>query len=300
MKLNEINIRDPYILTHDGVYYMYGTRVKITNEYPHGWGEQRGFDVYTSRDMENWSEPKCVFEVNDNFWGTTDFWAPEVHFYRGRYYMFASFNANGKHRGTHILVSDTPDGMFVPVSDKPATPEDWECLDGTFYIDRNGKPHIVFCHEWVQIDIGTVCEAELSSDLSCRISEPRLLWTAKAHQDIVSISDDRESFVTDGPFLYRCENGDLLSIWSSFSENGYIELVSKSDNGDIDGNWSVMPDFLFDRDGGHGMIFRDLEGKLSFIMHKPNKITFERPVIFPLEEKDGTLTIKSSSIGGRV
>ena len=26
MKTNEINIRDPFVLTHNGKYYMYGTR----------------------------------------------------------------------------------------------------------------------------------------------------------------------------------------------------------------------------------------------------------------------------------
>ncbi|MBR5453620.1 MAG: family 43 glycosylhydrolase [Clostridia bacterium] len=292
MKLSEINIRDPFILTDGGKYYMYGTRVRVTEEFPYGWGDQRGFDVYVSHDMENWSEPKCVFEVNDNFWGKSEFWAPEVHIYRGKYYMLASFIAEGAHRGTHILVSDTPDGRFVPVSEEPATPREWECLDGTFYVDKKGKPHIIFCHEWVQIGIGTVCEAELSEDLTRRVSEPRVLWSAKDHPDIVSISDEREAFVTDGPFLYRCDNGDLISIWSSFSENGYIELLSKSDNGDIDGSWTVLPRLLFGNDGGHGMIFKDLDGRLLFTMHSPNATTLERPVIYPVCDGDGTLTIE--------
>ena len=26
MKTEEVNIRDPYILLHEGVYYLYGTR----------------------------------------------------------------------------------------------------------------------------------------------------------------------------------------------------------------------------------------------------------------------------------
>ena len=50
MKLNEINIRDPFILPYEGKYYMYGTRVKITEAYPTRWGEQHGFDVYISED----------------------------------------------------------------------------------------------------------------------------------------------------------------------------------------------------------------------------------------------------------
>ena len=80
MKLNEINIRDPFILTEGGKYYMYGTRAKYT------WGDYGepkdfGFDVYVSEDLENWSEPISVFEYYDGFLGTLNFWAPEVHKY---------------------------------------------------------------------------------------------------------------------------------------------------------------------------------------------------------------------------
>ena len=40
MLLNDINIRDPFILADDGHYYMYGTRGAST------WGCGTGFDVY--------------------------------------------------------------------------------------------------------------------------------------------------------------------------------------------------------------------------------------------------------------
>ena len=32
-----------------------------------------GFDVYISRDLENWSEPVSVFEKFDGFWATHQF-----------------------------------------------------------------------------------------------------------------------------------------------------------------------------------------------------------------------------------
>jgi len=291
MKLTEINIRDPFVLTYQGKYYMYGSRVNLTAEYTTGWGDQSGFDVYISEDLEDWSEPKCVFEGGNGFWGKKEFWAPEVHAYNGKFYMLASFNAEGKCRGTHILVSDTPDGMFVPVSEKPATPEDWECLDGTLYVDKNGKPHIVFCHEWVQIGNGTVCERELSDDLSTPLTEPRELWSASDYKDVVSVLKNKDAYVTDGPFLFRMDNGELISIWSSFNENGYVELISKSDNGDIDGNWTVAELPLSAEDGGHGMIFRAFTGEYYFIMHRPNNATKERPVFFKLHQEDGRVFI---------
>lgn len=45
MKKNEIIIRDPYILLHEGKYYMYGTRSLTT------WSKADGFDCYVSDDL---------------------------------------------------------------------------------------------------------------------------------------------------------------------------------------------------------------------------------------------------------
>ncbi len=292
MKLTEINIRDPFILVHENRYYMYGSRVGQPEE-GKSWGDQAGFDVYESEDMENWSEPKSVFEKCDGFWGEYHFWAPEVHQYKGKFYLIATFKAHGKCRGTHILVCDTPNGTFTPVSPLPQTPLDRECLDGTLYIDKKGVPHLVFCHEWLQIDNGTVCEVALTPDLREAVGEPRLLWDAKSYPNVKAIRKSGTGFVTDGPFFYRCENGDLLCIWSTHDKDtGYVELISKSSNGDIDGEWTLLDTPLFDKDGGHGMIFRDLKGKLRFVMHSPNTVTKERPVITELCDKDGMLYIK--------
>jgi len=271
---------------------MYGTRVGTPDpKLEISWGEQTGFDVYISSDLENWSEAKSVFEKSDDFWGEFHFWAPEVHFYNGKFYMLASFKAEGKCRATHILVSDSPDGTFTPVSKEPATPADWECLDGTLYIDKKGAPHIVFCHEWLQIDNGTVCEMKLADDLSKPVTEPRVLWSGADHPDVYEAGKDKNRYITDGPYLYRCKNGDLISIWSSFGTKGYAELISKSDNGDIDGNWSVLKEPLWAENGGHGMLFEDYEGNLKFVMHYPNDATFERPVIKKVFDKDGKLSV---------
>lgn len=285
MKLNQINIRDPFILPYEGKYYLYGSRVGVPSEEKY-WGDQTGFDVYISEDLENWSEPKSIFEISPDFWGEKDAWAPEVHYYKDKFYLFGSFLAEGRQRGTHILVCDTPDGTFRPLSKDPATPLDWECLDGTFYVDKKGTPYMVFCHEWVQIGNGTVCAVRLSEDLSAPIGEPVQLWKATDYKDCYG-GRNKDRFVTDGPFLFR-EGEDLYAIWSSFNADGYVELLCKSDNGEIDGSWSVLDRPLSAENGGHGMIFTALDGKDYFVMHRPNKPpTAERPVLFPLHRKDG-------------
>ena len=275
MQLSDIHIRDPFILPFDGKYYLYGSRGSTSIE------GQRGFDVYVSDDLKNWSAPKTIFAVQDGFWGTTDFWAPEVHLYNGAFYLFASFKSDTHRRGTAILRCDTPDGTFLPHSDGAVTPADWECLDGTLYVE-NGTPYMIFCHEWVQIQNGTVCAVELSRDLKKAVSEPFLLWSAKDAPWVCAPGGVPDgNFVTDGPFLLRV-NDELVSIWSSFDKNGYVEAIARSDNGEIDGNWTVDAQTLATDDSGHGMIFTDFGGQPYFVCHSPNRAPDERPILQPI------------------
>ena len=62
MKREEINIRDPFVLTRNGQYYLYGTRGVTC------WGPADGFDVYVSRDLENWDGPFECFHNDGTFW----------------------------------------------------------------------------------------------------------------------------------------------------------------------------------------------------------------------------------------
>ena len=284
MKTGEIHIRDPFVLVHGGKYYLYGTRGATF------WGMASGFDVYVGDDLEHWEGPRACFENDGGFWADRNYWAPEVHEWNGAFYMFASFMAEGVNRGTAILRADSPMGPFVPHSDGPVTPRDWMCLDGTFYVDRAGRPWMVFCHEWVQVGDGEVCAMPLTDDLRAAAGEPRLLWRAsEAEWSRDSVyQDGTVGRVTDGPFLWRTQDGALLCLWASFSEGGYTEGVAVSDNGEIDGRF-VQDEPLFERDGGHGMVFRALDGQLYLTLHSPNRHPDERPRFYPIRENVGRL-----------
>ena len=137
-----------------------------------------GFDCYISADLQTWEGPFPVFRPPAGFWADRNFWAPEVHAYHGRYFLFASFKAKGICRGTQILVADSPRGPFHPVSAGPVTPPDWECLDGTLFVAADGNPWMVFCHEWVQVGDGEICALPLSEDLASAVGEPIVLFRA--------------------------------------------------------------------------------------------------------------------------
>ncbi len=290
LKNTDINIRDPFVLVHNGRYYLYGTRAATC------WGPATGFDVYVSDDLKNWSEAIPCFENDGTFWADQNYWAPEVHEWLGKFYMFASFKADGVCRGTAILRADDPTGPFEPYSDGPVTPVDWECLDGTLYVSRDGRPFLVFCHEWVQVIDGEICAIPLTADLKSAAGDPVLLFKAtdlKGVQPSVS-SEGVKGFVTDGPFFWRTSDGSLLCLWSAYGPDGYVEALALSDNGEIDGNFrQIKP--LYEKDGGHGMVFRATDGQLYLTLHSPNSHGDERPRFLPLEDTGDRLIVRATS-----
>lgn len=281
MKFKDIHIRDPFIVTYEEKYYLYGTRGETA------WGVASGLDVYVSDDLENWSGAHECFSVPENFWADKEIWAPEVHFYNGKFYMFVTFRSEERDRATQILRSNSPMGPFLPFTDDAITPVGWRCLDGTFYVDKKGDPYIVFCREWQQVVDGEIHAMKLTKDLSAAAGEPFLLF--KASQPDWA-DKTRETFITDGPFMYRTKCGRLLMIWSTFTQSGYVQAIACSDNGEIDGKW-YNEELLFEKDGGHGMIFDDLEGKKHLVLHSPNQNPYERPVMFDICEENGTLKL---------
>ena len=288
MKLSEIHIRDPFILLDSGKYYLYGTKFNgEKGTYPQ---LSEGTDVYISDDLENFSEPIPVFRRDKDFWGTHFFWAPEVHRYRDKYYMFVTVGTKDGYKGVQILVCDKPDGTFTPIVNNAVTPHDWECLDGTLYVE-NDVPYMIFCHEWVQTGDGEMCIVQLSGDLSRAVTKPAVLFKASDPSWATGFLENRDKYVTDGPFFYNASDGKLLMIWSSIADDKYVEAVSFSENG-VKGPWKHYGELLYKEDGGHGMIFRDKSGQLMFTMHYPNTKDYERPVIVNIKEANGTIIIE--------
>jgi hypothetical protein len=275
---DQIQLRDPFVLPvpQEGMYYLFGTTDKNC------WGAGTGFDTYRSKDLALWEGPLPAFRPPSGFWADQNFWAPEAYSYKGAWYLFASFKAAGHARGTQILKAAHPEGPYLPLSSGPLTPSDWECLDGTLFVETSGKPWMIFCHEWVQVGDGEICAMPLTSDLSKADGKPVVLFRASEASWSSAFRGDKH--VTDGPFLHRTKSGRLLMLWSTIGPEGYTLGYAFSSTGDILGPWVQAKTPLFGRDGGHGMIFRSFGGGLFLTLHHPNKSPNERARFIPIEE----------------
>ncbi|WP_078435052.1 glycoside hydrolase family 43 protein [Metabacillus halosaccharovorans] len=305
VKTDEIHMRDPFVFPFEKEkkYYLFGTT------FADGCGDKEPiFEVYVGEDLNNWEGPYVAFQPSKGFWGVRHYWAPEVFEIDGRFYMFATFKGGiGEHRGTGILVSNHPAGPYKPHSNGPVTPKDWECLDGTFYEDKQGQRWIVFCHEWTQEYEGKIKAIQLTQDLTQAKGEAVQIVNAADMEWIRKFGDPRiekNGFLTDAPYMYHAKNGDLMMLWSSYSipnfgdagYGGYTVAVARSTSGKIEGPWTHDKGLLMDRNAGHSSLFRDFQGQLYICTHYPDTPHgSERPLFVKVEEVEDGLVIEPSA-----
>lgn len=295
--LEEIRLSDPCILADSAtqMYYMTGT----------------GGLLWKSPDLKMWTGPYNVVEIDTASWmgPRPMIWAAELHHYKGKYYYFATFTNRDVFIGTvrgnrierracHVLVSDRPDGPYVPMQDKTYLPADAPTLDGTLWVDLDGKPYMVYCGEWLKNWNGTVEKIELKPDLSGSVGEGKVLFRASDSPWSREREDGVETFnkVTDGPWLFRTATGRLGMLWTSWVYKDYTQGVAYSESGTLDGPWVQEKEPITPPNYGHSMLFRTLDGqwKMSVHSHKSVNGHYVRiPCLFDVDLSGERLIVKS-------
>lgn len=93
---------DPWVVKHDGWYYYCG-------------GVPGGIGVSRSRDLHKINPPVRVWKAPEKGqWNSSCVWAPEIHFWRGKWYIFYAAGYDGPpfiHQKTGVLESVSSDAM---------------------------------------------------------------------------------------------------------------------------------------------------------------------------------------------
>ena len=198
-------------------------------------------------------------------------------------------------RASHILVADRPEGPYRPVSKADYLPADRPTLDGTFWVE-NGKPYLIFCGEWLHNQNETVECVELSADLSRSVGQPEVLFRASDSPWSRERRDGTVTFnrVTDGPWLFRTGTGRLGMLWTSWVLGDYTMGVAYSESGSIRGPWKQEAEPITPPNHGHGMIFRDLQGRDILSAHSHSVVDgryVRRPVFWQVDLSGDKLRI---------
>ena len=279
--LDSIRLSDPFIMADKATatYYMTGT----------------GGMLWKSKDLVKWTGPYAVTKTDPQSWMGKNpmIWAAELHQYKGKYYYFGTFTNRAvkidsvrgnviERRACHILVSDRPEGPYVPMKDSIYLPANKPTLDATLWVE-NGKPYMLYCYEWLQNWNGTVEKIELKPDLSGSIGEGKVLfrasdspWSKDSSENGLVIPNK----VTDGPWVFRTQTGKLGMLWTSWIHDVYAQGVAYSRSGTLDGPWIQEKELVTPPNFGHGMMFRTFDGKLLMAIHSHKSIN-GRYIRFP-------------------
>ena len=169
-----VPLGDPFILLHDGVYYAYGTH------------SNKGIEFYTSDDLLTWKYGGLALNKEDS-WADRWFWAPEIYFVNGKFYMYYSADEH-----ICVAVADSPTGPFVQDKKEPMIADE-KCIDNSLFIDDNGTPYLSFV----------------------RFNDGNNIWIAELEKDLITIKKE-----TMHPCLHVTQEWE--KVWPRVNEGSYI------------------------------------------------------------------------------
>jgi len=207
-----IRIGDPFVLLHEGKYYLFGTT--SSNE---------GFQYYTSEDLVHWKPGGWAWRKTETSWADANFWAPEVKFYRGKFYMTYSGRVRGSNPARMLValaVSDRPEGPYRDLY-APWFDAGYSAIDAHIFVDTDGTPYVYFSPNGKKDGylFGYISGARLAPDLSKLEGEPVKLLEADQPWERINWARNR---CNEGPFVLK-HNGKYYMTYSANNtgEPGY-------------------------------------------------------------------------------
>jgi GH43 family beta-xylosidase len=201
---------DPFVLQHEGHYYAYGTGSLS----PEGWP----FPVLHSTDLATWQQRGWALVPP----GGDEFWAPEVAYDEGVFYMYYSARGiDGKDHQLRVATQTSPLGPFqdagrVLVPDQPFT------IDAHPFRDQDGQWYLFYSRDFLTLDdpyrVGTGIVVDRLLDMLTLAGEPRVV--IRPHADWQLFKAQRSMYgaiydwhTIEGPAV-RLHNGRYYCFYS--------------------------------------------------------------------------------------
>ena len=152
-------LADPFVLKHSDEYWAYGTSEKQR--------DGRWFPVLHSEDLARWEYVGGALDPLQHPEGTA-YWAPEVVYQAGLFYMYysaASSPGDESHR-LRVATSEHPAGPFRE-TEQVLFPDEGFSIDAHPFQDpKDGQWYLFFAKDFFDARVGTgVVVAPLASDM---------------------------------------------------------------------------------------------------------------------------------------
>ena len=255
---------DPFVLLHDGKYYMYATT-----------DPANGYIAYVSKDFETWENMGYCLKKED-VCGEENFWAPEVIYHNGLFYMVYTSEF---HLG--VAVSKSPLGPFQQTEKKWV--REGRAIDGHFF--RDGDKVYLYYVNYEPEGKTNIFACEMSEDLSSLVGEevrliyPEFEWELRTSY----IKDGEVRCVTEGPFVLKHGGKYYLTYSANGTESPYYAVgcaVSDSPLGPFrkyENNPILKKNEHFNGPGHHSFTTTPDGKRLICVYHRHKNFTEWKP-----------------------
>lgn len=246
---------DPFILLHDGKYYLYSTDAPD------------GYYVHESDDIVEWIDRGYCLRKEDVM-GDKWFWAPEIMYRNGKFWMVYT---SEEHLG--IAVADSPLGPFR--QEKKQWLSERNAIDGDFFVDDDGTIYLYY----VRFDGGNVIYGS-------RLDEETMTLDESSEKRLIAATDEWETklgLVAEGPFMVK-HNG---RYYLTYSANDYRSIdyaigyaVSDSPLGPFtkyEGNPILHRNESVNGVGHHSFTYSKDGSRMICVYHRHNSMTVVHP-----------------------
>lgn len=202
---------DPFVLRHENTYYAYGTG-------PHS-PDGMQFPILRSYDLAEWDAVGWALRPVQ---GANQYWAPEVVFSGGLFYLYCSAHGvAGRDHQLRAATSLSPTGPFEDCG-IILTPDDPFTIDAHPFQDVDGQWYLFYARDFLTIDgdsrVGTGIVVDRLIDMTTLAGEPQVVMRPYADWHIFQAQRSLYSGVYDwhtveGPAVLR-HNGRYYCFYS--------------------------------------------------------------------------------------
>jgi len=226
-------VHDPVIMKQGDTYYLFSTGP--------------GLCIWYSTDFQVWKRLGVVFETPEpwmleavpTFKG--EFWAPDISFYNGQYYLYYAVSAFGKNTSCIGLATNTtlnpndPDYKWVDrgkILQSIPGEDNWNAIDPQLVVDDDGIPYMAFGSFWSGLQL-----VQLRPDrMALSTENPEIINIAsripQTEKQLEGYSREAGDGAIEGAYIYK--HGDYYYLFAAIdyccrgAESNYKMVVGRS------------------------------------------------------------------------
>ena len=220
-------LADPFVWFHEGFYYAIGTGPPEVEALE----RPRVLPMFRSTDLVKWTPLEEALVRPDRSLGRS-FWAPEVAYHEGVFYLYYSVGHGDKGQHLRVATSTKPEGPYDDVG-RPLLPLE-TCpfsIDGHPFRDDDGQWYLFYATDFLDTDDdarpGTALVVDRLIDMTQLAGEPKVVLRPRYDWQIYQRERAMYGSVYDwhtleGPFV-RKHDGKYYCIYSggNWQSDGY-------------------------------------------------------------------------------